>query len=71
MNFPLASCPHCGDTGYNVTSLDDEFYQYMCVNLETRTPKCGAFSGQRVPSQHREEGQARLDAYCLAYFENE
>ena len=68
MNFPSASCPHCGDRGYNVTSLDDEFFRYMCVNLETRTPKCGPFSGARIPGQHKAEGKAQLDAYRSAYF---
>lgn len=54
-----------------MTSLKDEFYQYMCFNLETRTPKCGQFSGSRIPGAHRAEGKGQLDAYRLEHFKDE
>ena len=61
MNFPLACCPFCRQVGYNVTSLDDEFFQYDCTNFDdTRTSKCGKFAGSRIPDWHKREGKEQI-----------
>lgn len=70
MDFPPANCPDCGEPGYNITSLQDERFHYLCVN--PACPTKSEFDGDVIPLEHKAEGRARLArtlADCAPAFE--
>lgn len=59
--MPRSKCESCGAAGECITSLRDEYYQYMCCNLEC--PSVGLrWQGRRMQDAERADAQARFDA---------